>query len=82
MLLVRLVNLYSLVLVVTFILPLIGVPPSHPMVGFCSRLTDPVLAPIRSVMSPVAELDFSPMVLLIGLQLIRRALLPKSAVRI
>ncbi len=82
MLLARLVNIYSLILVVTFILPLIGVLPSHPVVGFFSRLTEPVLAPIRSVMSPVAELDFSPMVLLIGLQLLRWALLPKGAPRV
>ena len=82
MLLVRLLNLYSLVLVATFILPLIGLLSSHPVVEFCNRLTEPVLAPIRTVILPVADLDFSPLVLLIGLQLLRRALLPKSAVRI
>ena len=74
--LARLVNIYSLVLVVTFILPLMGVSQSHPVVGFCSRLTEPVLAPIRSLIPPAGMLDFSPMVLLVGLQLLRWALLP------
>ena len=35
-----------------------------------------MLAPIRSLIPPAGMLDFSPMVLIVGLQLLRWALLP------
>ena len=72
MLLARLIDLYSLVVLVSVIVSWIGLPSYHPVVRFCNTLTEPVLAPIRSVIPPFAGLDFSPMVLLIGLQLLRR----------
>ena len=53
-----------------------GQPESYPVMVFCSSRTEPVLAPIRSLISPAAGLDFSPIVLLVGVQLLRWALLP------
>ncbi len=82
MLLARLINLYSLVLAVIFVLPLFGVAPAHPVVGFCDFVTAPLLAPIRAATSPIAELDFSPLILLVGLQLFRLVLLPKGALKV
>ena len=82
MLLASLINHYSLVLAVTFVLPLFGVAPSHPVVGFCDFVTAPLLAPIRAAASPVGELDFSPLILLVGLQLFRLVLLPKGALKV
>jgi YggT family protein len=46
-------------------------PPSNPIVQFVHALTEPALAPIRRLVPPVSGLDFSPMVLLIGLQLLK-----------
>ena len=34
-------------------------------------LTEPVLEPIRNLLPPMGGLDFSPMVLLMGLQVLR-----------
>jgi YggT family protein len=34
------------------------------------RLTEPVLAPIRKVLPPMGGIDFSPLVLLIGLRVL------------
>lgn len=38
------------------------------------RLTEPLLAPIRNILPPMGGLDFSPMVLLIVVDLLRRFL--------
>ena len=38
------------------------------------RLTEPLLAPIRNILPPMGGLDFSPMVLLIAVDLLRRFL--------
>jgi hypothetical protein len=43
----------------------------HPLAMIVFRLTEPVLAPLR-VLPPIAGLDFSPMVLLIALRVLRR----------
>ena len=40
-----------------------------------NRLLDPLLSPIRRILPPTGGLDFSPMVLLIGLYLIQEAVL-------
>ncbi|MBU21693.1 MAG: hypothetical protein CL476_01070 [Acidobacteria bacterium] len=47
-------------------------PPHHPAAQFVGTLTEPVLAPIRRVLPPMGGLDLSPMILLIGLQFLRR----------
>ena len=72
MLLANLIDLYSLVVLGSVVVSWIGLSPDHPVIRFCNTLTEPVLAPIRSVIPSFSGLDFSPMVLLIGLQLLRR----------
>ena len=72
MLLGTLLDLYSLVIVAAVVLSWTQLPPSHPVVQFVDKLTAPVLAPIRRVIPTVGGLDLSPMVLLIGLQLLRQ----------
>ncbi len=71
MLLGTLLDLYSLVVIAAVVLSWTQLPPSHPVVQFVDMLTTPVLAPIRRVIPTVGGLDLSPMVLLIGLQLLR-----------
>lgn len=43
--------------------------------GGISRLLDPLLAPIRRILPPAGGLDFSPLVLLVGLQILQFVLL-------
>lgn len=45
--------------------------PYHPIRQSLDRIVEPMLAPIRRVVPPVSMIDFSPMVLLILLQIIR-----------
>lgn len=42
--------------------------------GVLRQLTEPVLAPIRRILPNLGGLDFSPLVLLLGLQFLKRAI--------
>ena len=75
LLLVQLLDVYSLIVFGSVIVSWIGLPPTHAVVGFLKSMTEPSLAPIRRVMPDMGGLDFSPMVLLIGVRLIRGFLL-------
>ena len=75
MLLGTLFDAYSLIVIAAVVLSWTRLPPSHPLVQLVDALTAPVLAPIRRVVPPLGGLDVSPMVLLIGLQLLRRVLM-------
>ena len=71
MLLVRLIDLYSLIVLVAVILSWIRVDRRSPFVRIVHALTDPVLEPIRRAVPPMGGLDLSPMLLLFGLQIVK-----------
>ena len=71
LLLARLTDLYSLVVIVAVVLSWVRLDRRNPLVTITRGLTEPVLAPIRKVLPPIGGLDFSPMVLLIALQVLR-----------
>ncbi|MEZ4219382.1 MAG: YggT family protein [Polyangiaceae bacterium] len=70
----RLLDLYSIVVLVAVVGSWIGLRYDHPVSRFTRALVDPLLVPIKKVLPPMGGLDFSPMVLLFGIQLIRRAI--------
>ena len=70
-LLARLIDLYSLVVLVAVILSWVPLDRRNPLVTITHALTEPVLAPIRRVIPPMAGLDLSAMVLLIALQILK-----------
>lgn len=51
-----------------------NVDPRQPLPRIVHGLTEPVLEPIRRVLPAVGGLDLSPMVLLLGLRVLSRAL--------
>jgi YggT family protein len=71
MLIIRLIDLYSLVVLVAVVASWVQLSPRHPVARVVGALTDPVLRPIRQILPPFGGLDFSPMVLLFGLQLLK-----------
>lgn len=73
--LARLIDIYSLVVLGAVICSWIQLPPHHPVAQILRTLTEPALAPTRKLLPPMSGLDFSPMVLILGLQLIKGALL-------
>ena len=67
-----LIDLYSLFVLAAVVMSWIHVDRRHPLAALVYRLTEPVLAPLRRALPPVSGLDFSPMVLLIALRVLRR----------
>jgi YggT family protein len=74
MLLIRLIDLYSLIIVAAVVVSWINAPRDHPAVRLLHRLTEPVLAPVRKILPPMGGMDFSPLVVLIGLRVLARLL--------
>ena len=68
------VELYTYVVLASVILSWVRLEPSNPFVKFVSALTEPVLKPIREVLPKSLGIDFSPLVLLLALSIIRRFL--------
>lgn len=66
-----LIDLYSLVVLAAVVMSWVHADRRHPLVRAVFNVTEPALAPIRRVLPPTAGLDFSPIVLLIALRLLR-----------
>lgn len=71
--LVALIEIYRIIVFVAILSSWID--SDNVIFRFARQLTDPVIEPIRRVLPPAGGLDFSPFVLLIGLSLIRNAIL-------
>ena len=50
-------------------------PPYHPVREALDRIVEPMLAPIRRIVPLVGMMDFSPMILIILIELISRVLI-------
>lgn len=66
-----LINLYVLVLIVDVILSYLPQFRNQPWARFIKKASDFTCRPIRQVMPPDLPFDFSPMIVIIGLQLFR-----------
>ena len=73
-LLIQLIDLYSLIVLVAVVMSWMQLPSSNPIAGFVNAMTEPLLEPIRRALPAMGGLDFSPMVLLIGLRMLRSLL--------
>ncbi len=78
MLLVQLLDLYSLVVLGAVLISWFQLPPSNPVATFLHTLTEPLLGPIRRLLPDLGGLDFSPLVLLFGLRMLRGLLLASA----
>ncbi|RKZ09038.1 YggT family protein [bacterium] len=73
-LLLRLIDLYALVILVRVVLSWLPVDHDQPWVRFVVDVTEPVVGPIRRVLPSFGGLDFSPLVAMLLLQLMRNML--------
>ena len=71
-LIATLIDLYSLVVLAAVVMSWMRMDRRHPLAKMVYSLTEPVLAPIRRALPLIGGLDFSPMVLLIALRVLRR----------
>jgi YggT family protein len=70
MLIDRLIDLYSLIIVGAVVASWIDVPRDNRAIQLLHRATDPVLAPVRRALPQTGGIDLSPLVVLIGLRLL------------
>lgn len=74
-LLATVVQFYSYVVLARVILTwLPNISRENPIVEFIYQITDPVLVPLRRALPAMGTLDFSPLVLLVGLHILRAML--------
>ena len=65
-----LANLLTLVVIVDVVASWVLPNPYHPFRQGVHRLVEPMLAPIRRIVPPAGMIDFSPMILLVLVQVI------------
>ncbi len=75
MLLIRLLDIYSWILIIRAILSWVNPNPYNPVVQILYRITEPVLAPVRQVVPPVGGLDLSPLVVLVAIWIVKAVVL-------
>ena len=75
LLIAKLIDYYSVVVIVAVILSWLQLPPSNKVVRITRMLTEPVLAPIRRLVPSAGGIGFSPLILLVLLQILKGALI-------
>jgi YggT family protein len=66
---------YSLVVLVSVVLSWLHLSEDNPLARVTRQLTEPALSPIRRLLPSGGGIDISPMILLLGIRLLKRVLL-------
>ncbi len=73
--LITIITLYEGLIILRAFLSWFADPDSsHPAMELLRRLTDPVLEPVRSWLPTSSGIDLSPLIVLLGLELVKRVL--------
>jgi YggT family protein len=64
-----------IILVILYVVLSYFMSPYHPIRSALDKVVNPILAPIRKIVPPIINLDFSPVILIIILQVIEWLLL-------
>ena len=67
-------EIYALILIVRVLITWVNPDPFNPVVQFLSRMTDPVLEPLRRVIPPLGPIDISPIVAFLVLRALQHFL--------
>jgi len=63
---------FWILILVRVVLSFVQISPYHPLVQMVYQLTEPILEPIRNIMPRTGMIDFSPLIALLLLGLLRR----------
>jgi len=74
--LVLFANLFFFALIAIVVLSFVAPVSSHPGAVILRQVTEPLLAPVRRLIQPVGGIDFSVLVVLFALMIVRGNLLP------
>jgi YggT family protein len=69
------IQLYSFIILARVLMSWINIDPYSPLARAIFNLTEPVLAPVRNILPPAAGLDFSPIIVILLLQVVGQILL-------
>jgi YggT family protein len=73
------IQLYSLVILARVLMSWVNIDPYSPVARIIYDLTEPVLAPVRNMLPPSAGLDFSPIIVMVLLQIFGQILMTMFA---
>ena len=62
-------QIYTWLLIASVLISWILPDPSHPVVRVLSRVTEPILSPIRNLLPTMGRMDFSPFIAIVAIQL-------------
>lgn len=66
--------IFWILILIRVVLSFVQINPYHPAVQMVYQLTEPILEPIRNIMPRTGMIDFSPLIALLLLGLLRRLL--------
>jgi len=69
------IQLYSFVILARVLMSWVNIDPYSPLARAIYNLTEPVLQPIRNLLPPAAGLDFSPIIVILLLQVVGQILI-------
>jgi len=75
MLLIQLLDIYSVIVFGAVIISWMGLSQDNPIANFLHSMTEPILAPIRQILPDMGGIDLSPVALLFGIRILRGILL-------
>lgn len=70
------INVWFFAVLIQAVLSWIAPAGPNPVIEILSRITDPLLRPVRRTIPMIGGIDLSPLVVLIGLQLLKMLLIP------
>ena len=73
------IQLYSFVILARVLMSWVNIDPYSPLARTIFDLTEPVLAPVRNLLPPASGLDFSPIIVIILLQVLQSLLVATFA---
>jgi YggT family protein len=69
-----LLSIYVWIIIARAIISWVNPYPYHPVVRFLYRVTEPVLAPVRRIIPPIAGIDISPVIVIFLIYFIQNIL--------
>lgn len=73
------IQIYSMLILARVLMSWVQIDPNSPLARTLIDLTEPVLKPIRDLLPPAAGLDFSPIIVIILLQVLGQILVQMLA---
>ncbi len=70
------INIFLFAILIQVIVSWVNPGNYNPVIGLIKKLTDPIMLPAKRILPPIAGIDLSPMLVIIGLTLLEMLLIP------